>query len=174
MALNLWEIHFSRDLRTCSSTLFLHPSSSPPWGPAHNLQRSRPGLSSLPPPPLLSPSLSKNPLLLYSFLSRTLMNFRDKHTNLLYKNMAAVHVTLRTKHSLRSSSLVSLRHDPPCDVHFLSFFSFSSFFFFFFFFFPAPNFPIFYADDFPRLIKLEERFLTFLHRDKRTCNFHNL
>ena len=130
--------------------------------------------SSLPPPPLLSPSLSKNPLLLYSFLSRTLMNFRDKHTNLLYKNMAAVHVTLRTKHSLRSSSLVSLRHDPPCDVHFLSFFSFSSFFFFFFFFFPAPNFPIFYADDFPRLIKLEERFLTFLHRDKRTCNFHNL
>lgn len=171
MALNLWEIHFSRDLRTCSSTLFLHPSSSPPWGPAHNLQRSRPGLSSLPPSPLplhpsllssplLSPSLSKNPLLLYSFLSRTLMNFRDKHTNLLYKNMAAVHVTLPT---VFSPILEPPLFDTiPCDVHFPSFSSFASFL--------SPIFQFFTRIK-SQINQIRGMFATL---DKRTCNYYNL
>lgn len=137
MALNLWEIHFSRDLRTCSSTLFLHPSSSPPWGPAHNLQRSRPGLSSL--LPLLSShqACPKTPYYCTPFsLARSWIseiNIRIYCTKTWRPSM-----WLCEQYSLRSSSLLSSTRSPLRRS-----LSFVLFLFLFFFFF-SPNFLIFY------------------------------
>lgn len=149
MALNLWEIHFSRDLRTCSSTLFLHPSSSPPWGPAHNLQRSRPGLSSLlplpppssplPPPPSSHQACPKTPYYCTPFsLARSWIS--EINIRIYCRKTWRPSMWLYQQYSLQSSNLLSSTRSPATFIFFP---------FLFLCLFSLPDFPIFYADKIP-------------------------
>lgn len=102
ITLNLWEIHFSRDLRTCSSTLclplFLAPGPKLRSSSTNDLLPSffvflRLPLLSFSSSAVLRSSLQgcpKNPLLSCCLLSLTRGNSRDKHTSLLYKTMATL------------------------------------------------------------------------------------